>query len=426
MATSVNRAFIMKRIMSALQSAQKIGHKNSLKIIFILVLLAALWASIQHWGFGPEVEGLKVEQRDFVQTVVASGHVENAHRVDIGAQLTGTVKRVPVAEGQMVQAGQLLIELENTELQASLKQAEFNVQQAAAKLRQLREVQVPVTAHALHQAMVTQETSQQALKRSQDLYDKGFTGQAALDEFKRTALVTQSQDLSLKDQMASLNEGGSDSVLAQANLSQAKAGSELAHARLRYAQISAPSSGTLISRNVEPGDVVQAGKVLMVLSPTGTTELVVQIDEKHLSQLKIGQAATASADAYSKEQFPAVLSYINPGVDAQRGSVTVKLQVPQAPSYLQQDMTVSLNIEVAKRSQAILLATEAVRDIEKSAWVLQIVKGKAVRQPIQIGLRGPGYCEVLKGLQPNDVVIRDPAGIADNARVRIKTMPVKP
>ncbi len=426
MATSVNRAFIMKRIMSALQSAQKIGNKNSLKIIFILVLLAALWASIQHWGFGPEVEGLRVEQRDFVQTVVASGHVENAHRVDIGAQLTGTVKRVPVAEGQMVQAGQLLIELENTELQASLKQAEFNVQQAAAKLRQLREVQVPVTAHALHQAMVTQETSQQALKRSQDLYDKGFTGQAALDEFKRTALVTQSQVLSLKDQMASLNEGGSDSVLAQANLSQAKAGSELAHARLRYAQISAPSSGTLISRNVEPGDVVQAGKVLMVLSPTGTTELVVQIDEKHLSQLKIGQAATASADAYSKEQFPAVLSYINPGVDAQRGSVTVKLQVPQAPSYLQQDMTVSLNIEVAKRSQAILLATEAVRDIEKSAWVLQIVKGKAVRQPIQIGLRGPGYCEVLKGLQPNDVVIRDPAGIANNARVRIKTMPVKP
>ena len=416
----------MKRIMSALQSAQKIGNKNSLKIIFILVLLAALWASIQHWGFGPEVEGLKVEQRDFVQTVVASGHVENAHRVDIGAQLTGTVKRVPVAEGQMVQAGQLLIELENTELQASLKQAEFNVQQAAAKLRQLREVQVPVTAHALHQAMVTQETSQQALKRSQDLYDKGFTGQAALDEFKRMALVTQSQVLSLKDQMASLNEGGSDSVLAQANLSQAKAGSELAHARLRYAQISAPSSGTLISRNVEPGDVVQAGKVLMVLSPTGTTELVVQIDEKHLSQLKIGQAATASADAYSKEQFPAVLSFINPGVDAQRGSVTVKLQVPQAPSYLQQDMTVSLNIEVAKRSQAILLATEAVRDIEKSAWVLQIVKGKAVRQPIQIGLRGPGYCEVLKGLQPNDVVIRDPAGIADNARVRIKTMPVKP
>jgi HlyD family secretion protein len=416
----------MKRIMSALQSAQKIGNKNSLKIIFILVLLAALWASIQHWGFGPEVEGLRVEQRDFVQTVVASGHVENAHRVDIGAQLTGTVKRVPVAEGQMVQAGQILIELENTELQASLKQAEFNVQQAAAKLRQLREVQTPVTAHALHQAMVTQETSQQALKRSQDLYDKGFTGQAALDEFKRMALVTQSQVLSLKDQMASLNEGGSDSVLAQANLSQAKAGSELAHARLRYAQISAPSSGTLISRNVEPGDVVQAGKVLMVLSPTGTTELVVQIDEKHLSQLKIGQTATASADAYSKEQFPAVLSFINPGVDAQRGSVTVKLQVPQAPSYLQQDMTVSLNIEVAKRSQAILLATEAIRDIEKSAWVLQIVNGKAVRQPIQIGLRGPGYCEVLKGLQPNDVVIRDPAGIADNARVRIKTMAVKP
>ena len=94
--------------MSALQSAQKIGNKNSLKIIFILVLLAALWASIQHWGFGPEVEGLKVEQRDFVQTVVASGHVENAHRVDIGAQYTYSPGDYPFTIGETVVVNEVL------------------------------------------------------------------------------------------------------------------------------------------------------------------------------------------------------------------------------------------------------------------------------------------------------------------------------
>ncbi len=412
--------------MSPIQTTQPSWKKNSLKIVLIIALLAVSWVSIQRWGFGPELEVLKVEQRDFVQTVVASGHVENAHRVDIGVQLTGTVKRVPVAEGQTVHAKQILIELENTELQAGLKQAEFNVQQAAAKLRQLREVQSPMIGQALQQALVTEETTQHALQRSQVLYEKGFIGQANLDESKRIAKVTQSQVLSLKDQMAGLREGGSDYVLAQANLYQAKAASEMASARLRYAQISAPITGTLISRNVEPGDVVQAGKVLMVLSPTGSTELVAQIDEKHLSQLKLGQAATASADAYSKDQFQAILSFINPGVDVQRGSVTVKLAVPQAPSYLQQDMTVSLNIEVARRSQAILVGTEAVQEIEKAPWVFLILNGKTVRQAIQIGLRGPGYCEVLKGLQPNDVVIRNAVGIQDNARVRIKPRFVKP
>lgn len=151
----LNRAFNMKRIMSTLQTTQPFWKKNSLKIIAIVALLAVLGVSVQRWGFGPEVDAFRVEQRDFVQTVVASGHVENAHRVDIGAQITGTVKSVPVAEGQTVQAKQILIELENTELQAGLQQAAINVQQAAAKLRQLREVQTPVTEQALKQALAT-------------------------------------------------------------------------------------------------------------------------------------------------------------------------------------------------------------------------------------------------------------------------------
>ena len=62
-------------------------------------------------------------QRDFVQTVVASGRVETAHRVEIGAQITATVRRVAVAEGQAVQAGQLLIELDDAELVAVQRQA---------------------------------------------------------------------------------------------------------------------------------------------------------------------------------------------------------------------------------------------------------------------------------------------------------------
>jgi HlyD family secretion protein len=402
----------------ALQNILSFGQKNGLKLYLLLALLLSLAWGFQHCWRGTEVSTQVIEQKDFVQTVVASGHVENPHRVELGAQLTGTVKRVPVAEGQSVKSGQVLIELEDKELQAALRQAESNVLQAQARVRQLHEVQMPMLQQSLQQAKVTQSTSQNALLRAQELLDKGFTGQAAFDEAKRIAQVNQSQVLSLQQQVQSLQTGGSDMALTQAALSQAIAGAELARARLQYAQVKAPVAGVLISRNVETGDAIQPGKILMVLSPEGSTDLLVQIDEKHLSQLKIGQDAQASADAYSTDKFPAILSYINPGIDPQRGSVAVKLKVQEAPIYLQQDMTVSVNIVVAKRSQAILVATAAVHDVDKKPWVMQLVMGRAVRKNVQLGLSGAEFSEVLDGLKPGDVVIRDATGISENARVR--------
>jgi HlyD family secretion protein len=96
--------------------------------------------------------------------------------------------------------------------------------------------------------------------------------------------------------------------------------------------------------------------------------------------------------------------------------------VSQAPDYLQQDMTVSVNIVVAKRSQAILVATEAVHDLEKMPWVMQLVMGRALRKDVQLGLHGAEFSEVLAGLKPGDVVIRNTTGISENARVRSQSV----
>jgi HlyD family secretion protein len=397
-----------------------IGRAKILKAVAMVSAIVLTSSVALRWWLGPILQVESIERRDFVQTIVASGHVESPHRVEIGVQLTGTVKKIPVKEGQSVQAQQVLIELESSELIAALKQAELSVTQAENKIRQLKEIQAPVLEQAYQQALVTQSTTLNSLNRTQDLFSKGFTGQAALDEAKRIALIAESQVQSYRAQLAGVQEGGSDFVSALTNLSQSHANVDLAKARLRYAQVNAPLAGTLISRNVEAGDVVQPGKVLMVLSPTGSTELVAQIDEKHLSQLKVGQVATVSADAYSTQTFPATVAFINPGVDVQRGSVTVKLNIPDIPTYLQQDMTVSLNIETAKRSQAILVSLEAVHDIDKSPWVLLVHDGKTQRKVIRLGLRGTGWCEVLSGLEAGDKVIHDALFLQDDARVRIK------
>ena len=410
----------MKFIMTLRQKLLSANTKLVRPFLIALGILVILGLAYQFAWRGREVLVWPVLQKDFVQTIVASGHVENPHRIDLGAQITGTVLKVPVKEGQLVKAGDLLIELESTEMQAALQQAQANVLQAQARLRQLQEVQTPVTEQALQQAVVSHLTTHNEWLRAQELFSNGFIGQAALEEARRIEQVSTSQVLSLQKQVLSLKPNGSDFFAATVNLSQAQAGVALAKSKLRYASIFAPVAGTLILRNVESGDVVQPGKVLMVLSPDGVTQLVVQIDEKHLRQLQLDQNAKVSADAFSTEQFDAKVNFINPGVDPQRGSVTVKLSVQNPPAYLKQDMTVSLNIEVAKIEQAVLVATGSVHDIDKSPWVQKLVNDRIVNQPIQLGLRDGSYSQVLQGLSVGDLTLQEASALKENMRVHPK------
>jgi len=149
---------------------------------------------------------------------------------------------------------------------------------------------------------------------------------------------------------------------------------------------------------------------------------VVQIDEKNLSQLKLGQKALASADAYPAERFAAELFYINPGIDALRGSVEVKLRVPDPPAYLRQDMTVSVDIEVARRLDALVAPADAVFDAASGhPWVLAVVDHRATKKPVTLGLKGGGRVEIREGAAVGDRLIGATAGVGSGERVRIVT-----
>lgn len=391
--------------------------------VAVVVLAAWLGPALV---LGPRVEVVTIERRDLVQTVVASGHVEAPHRIDIGTQITGAVAQVPVSEGQSVRAGQTLLQLDDLELKAALQQADAAVLQASARLRQIREVQRPIAEQGLRQATLTLDNARAQWRRLQELFDQGFIGQAALDDARKAVDVADAQWRSARTQLDTTGPSGSDALVAQTALEQARANADAARARLGRATITAPADGVLIRRDVERGDVVQPGKALMVLSPAGETQLVVQIDEKNLQLLSRGLRAQASADAYPDDRFAAEIVYINPGIDAQRGAVEVKLTVPHPPAYLRQDMTVSIDIEVARRAQAVLVPMDAVRDASsKSPWVLRVAGRRAQRQPVLLGLRGNGVAEVLRGLQAGDrVVPATTAGIGDGDRLRAVVAPV--
>lgn len=374
--------------------------------LLTLLAVAVIAFAARNLIFGTPVEAYEAVRSDLIQTVVASGRIITPQRVSVGAVITGRVVRIPVLEGQNVRRGDVLIELDDKDERASVAQAQASVAQAEAKLRQLREVGLPAAEQSLAQAQANATQARQQYERNKDLKAKGFVSQAALDDAQRNLDVAESQLRAVRLQVQTNSPAGSDYAMAQTALEQARATLRVAQARLEQTIIFAVVDGTLIGRSVEPGNIVQPGKELMALAPAGETQIVVQIDEKNLAQLKLGQKALGSADAYPRERFAAELVYINPGIDALRGAVEVKLGVPNPPNYLRQDMTVSVDIEVARRAAVVVVPADAVHDAAGAQpWALAVEGHWAVRRPVKIGLRGGDHIEVMEGVAPGDMLV---------------------
>jgi len=391
-------------------------------VLIPLLLLVALVAFLGLRKMtGPAVEVLRTSVGDMRQSVVASGKVRSPQRSELGAQVSGQVRRILVAEGQAVAEGELLIELDDRELRAALAQARAQLAQSELRLAQLRLLAEPLARESIRQTEANLTQARRQFERAEALVAKGFFSPTQLDDARRALTVAESQHQAARLQADSSARGGSDYQLAESAVAQSRAALALAESRLAYTRIVAPRAGTVLARLVEPGDSVQPGKTLLSLSPAGETELLVQIDEKNLRLLALGQLAQVSADAWPDRQFPATVSFISPAVDPLRGSVEVRLRVDPVPDYLKQDMTVSIDIATGQRSNVVRLPLEGLRGSSAEPWVLAVRDGQAVRQPVTTGLRNAGLIEIVSGLAADAAVVpASNARVAEGDRVRPK------
>jgi HlyD family secretion protein len=368
---------------------------------------------------GREVAVLVVQRGDLVQSVVASGHVESQYRVDIASQITGTVAQVAVKEGDSVRQGQVLVVLASAELAGNGAQARALVAQAAAQLRAVQEVSLPTALQAQASAAASLRGTQVIYDRTAALLKDGFATRTDFDAAQKQRDMARALLSTTDAQVRSAQGQGADRVAAQAVLAQARSAQTAALARLGYTLVLAPRDGVLISRSVEQGSVAVAGVTLMVLAPTGAgAQLILQIDERNLARIAVGQGALASADAYPDRPFAARVVYINPGIDIARASATVKLAVPLPPAFLRQDMTVSVDIETARARGALVLPMAAVHDALSGApWVMVVADGRAERRGVALGLRGVLQVQIVRGLVAGDRVI--PASSTITAGLRV-------
>jgi len=388
-------------------------------LVLAAALLAVSYYSVQS-ALGPRVVVVTASRRELVHRVVAIGRVLPPARINVGSTLLGAVQLVSVQEGQHVKAGQLLIQVRDREARAALEQAKAGVEQASARLVLMRQVSSRLASESLRQAQTNLDQAEREYQRMAQLQQSGASTQQQLDDARYALDLARSQMQNAQTQADSTGPGGSDFRVSAASVSQARAALAGADARLAETRVEAPADAVVLTRNVEPGDVVQPGRVLMVLARDGDTQLVVQPDEKNLAYLRIGQQALVSADAFAADRFSAEVAYIAPSIDPDRGTVEVKLKVPTAPAYLRADMTVSVDIEVGRLKDALVLPTEAVRDGGTNhPWAMVIEAGLAARRPVRLGVQGEGSVQILDGLRDGDAVIAPAAvPIAVGRRVR--------
>lgn len=370
---------------------------------------------------GKHVVGTPVERRDLLQTVVTTGRVTSLARVDVGSQILGSVAAVRVEAGDRVKAGQVLLLLRDDEARAALDQSLSFVRELEERIKQIGTVDGPVSQQRVGEAEATLRQAAGTLDRVQKLFEGGISSRADLDEALRARDVAAGLVEREKLQRSNSRPQGSDVKLAEARLTQGRAAVVVARERLARTVITAPGDGTVISRNVEVGDVAQPGVPLLVLSRDGRTRITAHIDEKNLGLLRVGQTAVGSADAYPEKSFPARLSTVVPAVDPQRGTVEARCDVDEPPSYLVPDMTVSLEIEIARHANVLTVPSEAVRDASATPWVLVARDGRAVRRNITLGIRGSGASEVTSGLKEGDVVLPGSSKLPVGSRIRLQT-----
>lgn len=375
-------------------------------IMIILLVLLVSFATYRWWQ-GPLLPSYEVVSSPLIQTVVASGRVEKVSRTQIGSEITGVVLERLVQEGDRVSRGDVLLVLKSDEISAQVRQAEAELKELATTRRPQAEVDLANAKVQLEQAQ-----REAVRRRNTEL------GILSAEEREKSIEAEKLARNNLESARLKV------SSLARDKVEETKLRERLAalQAQLAKTKIRAEVSGIILTRNVEPGDLVQPSQTLFTIALDGATEIRVPFDERNLPLLALQQKAAVITDAYPNQPFPAHINFIAPSIDAQRGTVDVRLTVDPVPDFLRQDMTVSVNVETNKRERTLVIPNDALSSISgNKAMVILVRDRKIQRHPITLGLRGLVMSEVVAGLKEGDHVLIDAESVLkDGTRVRIE------
>ena len=348
------------------------------------------------------------------------GRVTPSLTVFLDAVEGGRVERILVEDGAIVQQGQLLAVLSNSDLQLNVLARQTEVTQQINSMRS-QELALSQTRlaneRALIDAQLTAQTARRQFEMQRPLAERGFVPARAFSDSRDTYQAAQRRAEVLRRQQST------DERLQSQQLAQLRASSNalntslgLARASLDALNLRAPVSGQLTSFSIQVGQSLQRGERLGQIDSAGRNKLVAQVDEFYLGRVAEGQLAIAEQGG---RQYRLRVQKIYPQV--QNGTFTIDLSFVDAePRELQRGQTVQLRLTLGDPSPALLLPNGAFYNETGGNWVFVVAPDgrSAVKRQVRLGRRNANFVEVLDGLDPGERVITSPyTGFAERDRL---------
>jgi RND family efflux transporter MFP subunit len=358
-----------------------------------LLLLVGAGVFVYVMRFSPlPALGHQLANEQIVAEVLGTGTLEARVSATISSKISGRVESLLVDQGDTVKQGQLLLTLEDSELSGQVAIAEANLQAALAALKRLSEdkkrMQVIADQAELSYQRVAQLQQQKAI--SQEEFDKA-----------REALALGNAGVSLAE--AAINEGQKELVAAEKNL-------EYQRARLSDTKIYAPFDGLIVRRDREAGDVVVPGSQIFSLISMNELWISAWVDETAISQLAIEQPARVVFRSEPARSYVGRVARLGKEADRETREFIVDVRVLQLPENWAVGQRAEVYINTGSCEDCLALPVEFLsrRDDVEGAQVL--INGRAIWKPLEIGLRGREFVEVISGLTAGEKVVRAPDG----------------
>jgi macrolide-specific efflux system membrane fusion protein len=316
------------------------------------------------------IETARVARRDIGSTVLATGIIKPmvGAEVKVGSRISGVVKGLRANIGDYVKAGQIIAELEDSELQARVNQNLAAVEKARADL----------------------EYAKTAYGRDHSLSEKALISQQQIDQ----------SETSLK--------------VSEALLKQAEANLEYARVQLSYAIIYSPISGVIASVSTQEGEAVSASLAAPTfVSIIDLTRLEVQVfvDETDIGKIQVGQEARFTVDTYADSDFKGTVTAIYPKAVIQDNVVNyvVTLTITDfQEKTLRPEMTTNVTIRLETRKNVLAVPTNAILREQGERYVTVMDNGRTAQRKVKAGWKDDGFTEIVSGLEEGETITITP------------------
>jgi RND family efflux transporter MFP subunit len=426
-------------------------HRVTLVLLALLAIMAALvffrirGQQARAVTRTPEVVvGVaKPERRDLEITLLYTGDILPNRQTPIFAKTSGYIRSIRADRGDFVKAGQLLVEIEPTEMEHALDQARASVATAEAGLQVARTNLESARANLLNQqatlakAQAVLDNDRRQAERLAELFAKGLVSAADRDNARTTyessQAVLRAQDAQVQVARVQIQTSESQVRLAESQVEQQRAGLRMAQMRVDDTRITAPFSGYISQKGLDVGAAVSssaaatsnASVAILVLQDIDPVKIQIEVPEREVSRVRVGNAVRLITDAYPDRRFAGEVRRVVHALDPRTRTMGVEVDIPNRELLLKPGMYARVQLVLGVHRDALLLPIAALVGGESRPGVLLIRDGKVSMVPVELGPTDGPLVQVTKGLGPDDRVILQGKELVREGQA-VKAVPVKP